>query len=134
MRATNLLNFSLVLSFQGSSPWSAWDAILSFAGAAAHLRGTGDGGGGSSIREEAEARERRSMRLGWCSDVLNSSGATWSCDKIRALASAHYVSTLLGATSVVLTCFATAFMFTHLLRYPDCQRMIGFPYYRSWTN
>lgn len=37
--ATNLLNSSLVLSFQGSSPLSAGDAILSVAGAAAHLRG-----------------------------------------------------------------------------------------------
>lgn len=36
---TYLLNFSLVLSFQGSSPLSSGDAILSVAGGAAHLRG-----------------------------------------------------------------------------------------------
>ena len=36
--AAYLLNFSLVLSFQGSSRLSAGDAILSVAGAVAHLR------------------------------------------------------------------------------------------------
>lgn len=56
--AIYLLNFSLVVSFQGSSPLSAWDAILSVAGAAAHLRRTRNGG--CAVREWALARERRS--------------------------------------------------------------------------
>lgn len=67
--ARYLLNFSLVVSFQGSSPLSAWDAILSVTGSAAHLRVTRNGG--CAVREWAVARERRSPpRL--VSDVLNS--------------------------------------------------------------
>lgn len=65
---TYLLNFSLVLSFQGSSPWPAWDAILSFAGAAAHLRGAGDGWWWLfNAREGGGAGEKKidAMRLGW---------------------------------------------------------------------
>lgn len=62
--ATNLLNFSLVSSFQGSSPLSAGDAILSVAGTAAHLRGV-EGRWMSGSRED-QARERRSMpRPAW---------------------------------------------------------------------
>lgn len=54
--AAYLLNFSLVVAFHGSSPLSAGDAILSVAGAAAHLRGTR--GSGCAVCELA--RERRS--------------------------------------------------------------------------
>lgn len=80
--ATNLLNFSLVVSFQGSSLLSAGDAILSVAGAAAHLRGTRErwlfnlrlgGGAGEKIDASAGVVTFSTLR-----------GATRSCDKIRA--------------------------------------------------
>lgn len=56
--ATYLLNFSLVLSFQGSSPLSAGDAILLVAGAAAHLRV--DGRWLFNSRNSGGTAERRS--------------------------------------------------------------------------
>lgn len=55
--ATNLLNFSLVLSFQGSSPLSAGDAILLVADAAAHLRGV-EGRWLFESREDRGTREK----------------------------------------------------------------------------
>lgn len=67
--ATYLLNFSLVESFQGSSPLSAWDAILSVAGAAAHLRGT-EGRWLWSLRVGSGVVKKIAASAG--SDVLNS--------------------------------------------------------------
>lgn len=130
-RLAYLLNSSLVFLFQGSSPLSAGDAILSIACAAAHLRGTAEGG--CLLRGRGWRRGREDRCAGWCSDVQTSVGQAWSYDKIGApaaqpcLAAQHIRS---APTWTVDLGFTTASMFTSWYgQSPDCQSAIGIAHY-----